>query len=155
MSLLKRKRKLITLPPRVPCLTCSRKIPLILLFLLAGLVIGITIVRLPLILNDSMSQKSRSMVGCLSQARFSLMLTLIPQWASIEILCACIVANTAFFYALLKEFQRGHDSRAGESGNVPQNSFYLQSIPSVNPKDNSQSDPETGGRMSVSSHSVK
>lgn len=40
-----------------------RKIPLIFLFLLAGLVIGITIVRLPLILNQSLSQHSRSMVS--------------------------------------------------------------------------------------------
>lgn len=46
----------------------TRKIPLILLFLLAGLVIGITIVRLPLILNESLSQKSRSMVSSLGQA---------------------------------------------------------------------------------------
>lgn len=55
------------------------------------------------------------------------------QWASIEILCACIVTNTAFFYALLKDWQRGHDSRGQVygSGNVAQDEFYMQSLPSV------------------------
>jgi hypothetical protein len=31
------------------------------------------------------------------------------QWASIEMFSACIVANAAFYYALLKDLSRGHD----------------------------------------------
>ncbi|KAH7114161.1 hypothetical protein B0J13DRAFT_600155 [Dactylonectria estremocensis] len=89
------------------------RLPLIFLFCVAGFVVVVTIIRLPMILNQSVSQRSRSM------------------WASIEILCACVVANTAFFYALFKDFQQGHDSRVGNSRNVGQNSFYMQSIPST------------------------
>ncbi|KAF4823887.1 hypothetical protein CGCSCA5_v001559 [Colletotrichum siamense] len=89
------------------------KAQLILLFSIAGLIVVITIMRLPMILNQAVSQRSRSM------------------WASIEILCACIVANTAFFYALLKDYQRGHDSRVtGSSSYARQPDFYMQAIPS-------------------------
>ncbi|KAI3554862.1 hypothetical protein CABS03_08299 [Colletotrichum abscissum] len=88
------------------------KVQLVLLFSIAGVVVVITIMRLPMILNQAVSQRSRSM------------------WASIEILCACIVANTAFFYALLKDYQRGHDSRGGNSSYVQQPDYYMQAIPS-------------------------
>ncbi|KAF9870448.1 major facilitator superfamily transporter [Colletotrichum karsti] len=88
------------------------KAQLILLFSIAGLIVVITIMRLPMILNQAVSQRSRSM------------------WASIEILCACIVANTAFFYALLKDYQRGHDTRVTGSGYARQPDFYMQAIPS-------------------------
>lgn len=91
-----------------------RKIQLIVLFSIAGVVVFITILRVPLILNQAVSQRSRSM------------------WASIEILCACIVTNTAFYYALLKDWQRGHDSRGQMygSGNV-HDEFYNMSLPSM------------------------
>ncbi|KAH6884888.1 hypothetical protein B0T10DRAFT_492941 [Thelonectria olida] len=82
------------------------RLPLIFLFCLAGFVVAITIIRLPLILNESVSQRSRSM------------------WASIEILCACVVANTAFYYAFFKEVQRGHDTSAAPSSNVGRMNFY-------------------------------
>jgi hypothetical protein len=32
------------------------------------------------------------------------------QWASIEVFCACVVANAAFYYALLKDLSRGHNN---------------------------------------------
>lgn len=32
------------------------------------------------------------------------------QWASIEIVTACLVANVAFFYALLRELRDGHSN---------------------------------------------
>ncbi|TDZ31305.1 hypothetical protein CTRI78_v011828 [Colletotrichum trifolii] len=86
------------------------KMQLILLFSIAGLIVVITIMRLPLIVNQSLSQKSRSM------------------WASIEILCACIVANTAFFYALLKDYQRGHDTRVTGSSYARQPDYSMRPI---------------------------
>ncbi|KDN67438.1 hypothetical protein CSUB01_06454 [Colletotrichum sublineola] len=90
------------------------KMQLIFLFSIAGLIVVITIMRLPMILNQAVSQRSRSM------------------WASIEILCACIVANTAFYYALWKDYQRGHGSRVGGSSSyyVQQPDNYMQAIPS-------------------------
>ncbi|OLN87728.1 hypothetical protein CCHL11_05680 [Colletotrichum chlorophyti] len=88
------------------------KIQLTLLFGIASLIVVITILRIPLILNQAVSQRSRSM------------------WASIEILCACIVANTAFFYALMKDYQRGHDSRITNSSYAQQPDYYMQAIPS-------------------------
>ncbi|KAK2008999.1 hypothetical protein LZ32DRAFT_661608 [Colletotrichum eremochloae] len=89
------------------------KVQLIFLFSIAGLIVVITIMRLPMILNQAVSQRSRSM------------------WASIEILCACIVANTAFYYALWKDYQRGHDSRVGGSSYYAQQpDYYMQAIPS-------------------------
>lgn len=53
----------------------------------------------------------------------------IPQWASIEILCACIVANTAFFYTLVKDFQSRSHSHASNNGTAASN-FYMQSLQS-------------------------
>jgi hypothetical protein len=77
------------------------------------------------------------------------------QWASIEILCACIVTNAAFYYALLKDWQRGHDSRAGLYGTsqVEQDEFYMQSLPSVSIQDNEPGEPmriiNSGRRLAV------
>ncbi|KAH6673915.1 hypothetical protein F5X68DRAFT_40765 [Plectosphaerella plurivora] len=113
------------------------KIQLVILFSIAGVVVFITILRLPLILNQAVSQRSRSM------------------WASIEILCACIVTNAAFYYALLKDWQRGHDSRAGLYGTsqVEQDEFYMQSLPSVSIQDNEPGEPmriiNSGRRLAV------
>ncbi|RKL03566.1 hypothetical protein BFJ71_g4105 [Fusarium oxysporum] len=80
------------------------------LFSIGLLVITITIVRIPLILNDAMSQKARS------------------TWATIEILCSFIVANTPFFYGLLREL--GQHKGTHPSVTNPSRSegpFYLQS----------------------------
>ncbi|KAI1024336.1 hypothetical protein LB503_007036 [Fusarium chuoi] len=80
------------------------------LFSIGLLVITITIVRIPLILNDAMSQKARS------------------TWATIEILCGFIVANTPFFYGLLREL--GQHKGTQPSATDPSRSecpFYLQS----------------------------
>ncbi|KEY65308.1 hypothetical protein S7711_01825 [Stachybotrys chartarum IBT 7711] len=89
------------------------KIQLTVLFGIGLLVVVITILRIPLILVSSISQRSRSM------------------WASIEILCACIVANTSFFYALVKDCQGRHDrTNKAASPFVPQAGFYLQNLPS-------------------------
>ncbi|KAF5570679.1 hypothetical protein FPHYL_1045 [Fusarium phyllophilum] len=86
------------------------KIQLGVLFSIGILLITITIVRIPLILNDAMSQKARS------------------TWATIEILCSCIVANTPFFYGLLREI--GQHKGTQPSATDPSRSegpFYLQS----------------------------
>jgi hypothetical protein len=32
------------------------------------------------------------------------------QWASVEIVSACIVANAAFYYALIKDIQSAHNT---------------------------------------------
>ncbi|KAF5580671.1 uncharacterized protein FSUBG_13327 [Fusarium subglutinans] len=91
-------------------LNTRTKIQLGILFSIGLLVIAITIVRIPLILNDSMSQKARS------------------TWATIEILCSCIVANTPFFYGLLREL--GQHKGTQPSATDPSRSegpFYLQS----------------------------
>ncbi|OHF02130.1 hypothetical protein CORC01_02709 [Colletotrichum orchidophilum] len=102
----------ILIPTLAECRPLYFKVQLVLLFSIAGVVVVITILRLPMILNQAVSQRSRSM------------------WASIEILCACIVANTAFFYALLKDYQRGHDTRGVGSSYVQQPDYYMQAIPS-------------------------
>ncbi|CVL05114.1 uncharacterized protein FMAN_13057 [Fusarium mangiferae] len=91
-------------------LNTRTKIQLGVLFSIGLLVIAITIVRIPLILNDAMSQKARS------------------TWATIEILCSCIVANTPFFYGLLREL--GQHKGTQPSATDPSRSegpFYLQS----------------------------
>ncbi|KAF4980175.1 hypothetical protein FZEAL_3753 [Fusarium zealandicum] len=107
---------LIILPfPILQYLRLDRKakIQLVVLFSFGGIVVvAVTVLRLPLILNSSVSQKSRSM------------------WASVEILCACVVANTPFFYALLKDLQRRHDDRNIATATVQRGDFYLQSLPS-------------------------
>ncbi|RKK69404.1 hypothetical protein BFJ69_g12751 [Fusarium oxysporum] len=91
-------------------LNTRTKIQLGVLFSIGLLVIVITIVRIPLILNDAMSQKARS------------------TWATIEILCSFIVANTPFFYGLLREL--GQHKGTHPSVTNPSRSegpFYLQS----------------------------
>ncbi|EXL55764.1 hypothetical protein FOCG_06311 [Fusarium oxysporum f. sp. radicis-lycopersici 26381] len=91
-------------------LNTRTKIQLGVLFSIGLLVITITIVRIPLILNDAMSQKARS------------------TWATIEILCSFIVANTPFFYGLLREL--GQHKGTHPSVTNPSRSegpFYLQS----------------------------
>ncbi|CAG7566076.1 unnamed protein product [Fusarium equiseti] len=96
-------------------LDLREKLQLGFLFSVGAVLVAITILRLPLILNESVSQRSRSM------------------WASIEILCACIVANTPFFYALLKDLQRQHDDRPERSpsnATNPSDFYDLQSLPS-------------------------
>ncbi|RMJ09848.1 hypothetical protein BHE90_011773 [Fusarium euwallaceae] len=92
-------------------LDLKTKLQLGFLFSLGGVVIVITTLRLPLILNQSLSQKSRSI------------------WAAVEILCACIVANTSFFYALLRDLQRRHDTQTSATRSQIGH-FYLQSLDS-------------------------
>jgi hypothetical protein len=97
-------------------LDLKEKLQLGFLFSVGAVLVAITVLRLPLILNQSVSQRSRSM------------------WASIEILCACIVANTPFFYALVKDLQRQHDDRPERSPSNattnPSDFYDLQSLPS-------------------------
>ncbi|KAH7000406.1 hypothetical protein EDB80DRAFT_723920 [Ilyonectria destructans] len=94
-------------------LDLKAKLQLGFLFGIGFVVVAITILRLPLILNQSVSQKSRSL------------------WASIEILCACVVANTAFFYALVKDIQRPHDDRTVMSSSNHRGDFYMETLPST------------------------
>ncbi|KAH6873860.1 hypothetical protein B0T10DRAFT_533239 [Thelonectria olida] len=68
-----------------------QKIQLGILFSIGIIVVIITIVRLPLVVNQSLSIQARA------------------TGAAIEILGATIVANAAFYFALLKDVQRGHD----------------------------------------------
>ncbi|EKJ73837.1 hypothetical protein FPSE_05960 [Fusarium pseudograminearum CS3096] len=96
-------------------LDLKEKLQLGFLFSVGAVLVAITILRLPLILNQSVSQRSRSM------------------WASIEILCSCIVANTPFFYALVKDLKRQHDDRPERSpsnATNPSDFYDLQSLPS-------------------------
>ncbi|KAF4499875.1 hypothetical protein FAGAP_3875 [Fusarium agapanthi] len=98
-------------------LDIKEKLQLGFLFSVGAVLVAITILRLPLILNESVSQRSRSM------------------WASIEILCGCIVSNTPFFYALAKDMKRQHDDRPERSPSKATNpgdfDFYdHQSLPS-------------------------
>ena len=87
------------------------KIQLCLLFSIGTVVVLITILRLPLILTQSLSQRSRSL------------------WASIEILCACIVANAAFFFTLSRDIQRRHTSHSQGSNIAPAEPvLYLRRI---------------------------
>ncbi|KND91147.1 hypothetical protein TOPH_04081 [Tolypocladium ophioglossoides CBS 100239] len=82
------------------------------LFGIGAIVVMITILRLPFILRQPVSQQARSM------------------WASIEVLCSCVVANTAFFYSVVKDSQHQHDDRAHHTSTVQEVNFYLQSLPS-------------------------
>ncbi|KAJ3531885.1 hypothetical protein NM208_g8683 [Fusarium decemcellulare] len=111
-------------------LDLKAKLQLGFLFSVGGVVVAITILRLPLILNEDVSQQSRSM------------------WASVEILCACVVANTPFFYALLKDLQRRHDDRtAGTASAAQRGDFYLQSLPSSSGPRNPSSSSKASMRM--------
>ncbi|PGH09222.1 hypothetical protein AJ79_05751 [Helicocarpus griseus UAMH5409] len=67
---------------RMRSLDFQAKLQLTLLFLVGTLVVAITITRLPLILRHEVAQSIRSL------------------WASIEIVCASVVANASFYYAL-------------------------------------------------------
>ncbi|KAM5363524.1 hypothetical protein ACJZ2D_011967 [Fusarium nematophilum] len=93
---------LILLP--LPILRHSRlplrqKIQLGILFGIGIIVVIITTVRLPLVVYQSLSIQART------------------TGATIEILGATIVANAAFYFALLKDIQRGHNhSSSGHQG---------------------------------------
>ncbi|PGH37085.1 hypothetical protein GX50_00068 [[Emmonsia] crescens] len=75
---------------RMTSLDFQAKLQLTLLFLVGILVVAITITRLPLIFSQSVAQSTRSL------------------WASIEIVCASIVANASFYYALWQGSNRYH-----------------------------------------------
>ena len=36
------------------------------------------------------------------------------QWASIEMFCACVVANAAVYFALIKDISRGHSKSSSQ-----------------------------------------
>jgi len=77
-------------------ITCfRRKFQLTVLFGIGLLVVAVTITRLPLILDESDDLEIRSVRS---------------RWASIEMFCACVVANGAFYYALIKDLSRGHSN---------------------------------------------
>ncbi|KAH7137528.1 hypothetical protein B0J13DRAFT_78599 [Dactylonectria estremocensis] len=92
---------LILLP--FPILRHSRlpgrqKVQLGILFGIGIIIVTITIVRLPLVVNQSLSIQART------------------TGATIEILGATIVANAAFYFALLKDVTRGHShSSSGQA----------------------------------------
>ncbi|KAH7036010.1 uncharacterized protein B0I36DRAFT_373258 [Microdochium trichocladiopsis] len=107
---------LIMLPfPILRNLSLGRKtkIQLGFLFGIGGIVVIITVIRIPFILISSVSQRTRSV------------------WAAVEILCACIVANTAFFYAVAKDIKGHHHKSQSGSSAIPPGNFYLQSLPST------------------------
>ncbi|WEW54905.1 hypothetical protein PRK78_000332 [Emydomyces testavorans] len=79
---------------KMTTLNFQTKLQLTLLFLVGTIVVVITITRLPLIFSNAGSQTSRTL------------------WASIEIVCASIVANAAFYYALWKEIPRWRGRQA-------------------------------------------
>ncbi|KAH7147045.1 hypothetical protein B0J13DRAFT_553120 [Dactylonectria estremocensis] len=88
------------------------KLQLSVLFRIGLITIAITIVRIPLIFMSSVTQSARSL------------------WASVEIVCACVVANAAFFYAIVKDFQsRSHSHSI--SNNAQNSGFNLQSLQST------------------------
>lgn len=99
------------------------------LFGIGIIVVAITIIRIPLIFMSSVTQSSRSLVRHVEFWSVS-WLTYSQQWASIEILCACVVANAAFFYAIVKDLQSRSHSHSSSS-NMPSNDFYLQSLQST------------------------
>ncbi|TPX19486.1 hypothetical protein DIZ76_017278 [Coccidioides immitis] len=76
-------------------------VQLTLLFLVGTIVVVVTIIRLPLIFLHSNSQTTRTM------------------WASIELVCASIVGNAAFYYALWKEIPRWRGQRPSSVPLVP------------------------------------
>ncbi|KAM5356843.1 hypothetical protein ACJ41O_003489 [Fusarium nematophilum] len=88
------------------------KLQLALLFGIGIITVAITIVRIPLIFMASVNQSIRS------------------QWASVEVICACVVANAAFFYALFKDFQGGGHGHSSNN-NRRASDFYLQDFQST------------------------
>ncbi|KAH7136349.1 hypothetical protein EDB81DRAFT_870497 [Dactylonectria macrodidyma] len=81
-------------------LPVRQKVQLSILFGIGIIVVVITIVRLPLVVNQSLSIQART------------------TGATIEILGATIVANAAFYFALLKDIQRGHNHSLSGQGNA-------------------------------------
>ncbi|KAH7016688.1 hypothetical protein EDB80DRAFT_703295 [Ilyonectria destructans] len=109
-------------------LSRKHKIQLSFLFGIGFVVVAITIIRVPLILISSVTQASRSL------------------WASVEIVCACVVANAAFFYALVKDLQsRNHTHSTGS--NVHSSNFYMQSLQSTSRPATEQKDAKTTERQ--------
>ncbi|KAM5353718.1 hypothetical protein ACJ41O_000368 [Fusarium nematophilum] len=97
------------------------KLQLSVLFGIGLVTVAITIVRIPFIFMSSVTQSARSL------------------WASVEIVCACVVANAAFFYTIVKDFQ--NRSHSHHSSNNAQNSgFYLQSLQSTSQHANKRQD---------------
>ncbi|KAE9971310.1 hypothetical protein EG328_005728 [Venturia inaequalis] len=76
-------------------LLMKQKLQLCLIFGVGIFVITVTFIRIPITLYHGDDQKTRSM------------------WASVEIVTACLVANVAFFYALLKDWRDGHSNSKG------------------------------------------
>ncbi|KAF2177338.1 hypothetical protein K469DRAFT_742554 [Zopfia rhizophila CBS 207.26] len=114
---------------RYSTLTGRQKIQLGILFSIGFVIVAITILRLPMIFSQSVSQQARS------------------TWASIEIMCACIVANTAFYFTLLRDVQRGHDLRPSTTDRT-QDDLYLQRVQSTTTHSHSR-DLENGGPLVV------
>ncbi|KAK2861369.1 hypothetical protein FQN49_004282 [Arthroderma sp. PD_2] len=73
---------------RMSALKFQTKVQLTFLFLVGTLVVAVTITRIPLIFSHSVNQNSRTL------------------WASVEIVCASVAANAAFYYASWKEAQQ-------------------------------------------------
>ncbi|KAH6955638.1 hypothetical protein BKA56DRAFT_706486 [Ilyonectria sp. MPI-CAGE-AT-0026] len=109
-------------------LSRKHKIQLSFLFGIGFVVVAITISRVPLILISSVTQASRSL------------------WASIEIVCACVVANAAFFYALAKDLQSRNHTHS-TSSNVHSSNFYMQSLQSTSRPATEQRDAELAERQ--------
>ncbi|EAS32343.3 uncharacterized protein CIMG_03367 [Coccidioides immitis RS] len=86
---------------KMSTLSFQTKVQLTLLFLVGTIVVVVTIIRLPLIFLHSNSQTTRTM------------------WASIELVCASIVGNAAFYYALWKEIPRWRGQRPSSVPLVP------------------------------------
>ncbi|PGH11021.1 hypothetical protein AJ80_07297 [Polytolypa hystricis UAMH7299] len=105
---------------RMRTLDFPAKLQLTLLFFAGTLVIIITITRVPLILNNKVAQTTRTF------------------WACVEIICATIVANAAFYYALLKDSTklrscfspRANPSSQLRMTGLSRRNFYNDSTPS-------------------------
>jgi len=67
------------------------------MFALGLFTVAITIVRLPLIISDNVTQSSRSL------------------WASIEILTASLVTNAPFYYTLVRDWVSGTHAKVSGS----------------------------------------
>lgn len=100
------------------------------------LIILIDLIRLPLIVRDVESQFSRSLVRPRRPIpNTNPAFANHTQWASIEIMGACVVANAAFYSKLVKDLLQGHgdqpSSRSGTSrhetqrSHVWRESYYL------------------------------
>ncbi|KAH7146600.1 hypothetical protein B0J13DRAFT_552338 [Dactylonectria estremocensis] len=102
-------------------LSRKHKFQLSVLFGIGLITIAITIVRIPLIFMSSVTQSARSL------------------WASVEVVCACVVANAAFFYAIVKDFQsRSHPHSI--SNHAQNDGFNLHSLQSTSRYANERKD---------------